>query len=171
MWVVMMVAMILPSLVPMLWRYHQAVSRTGETHLGALTALVGVGYFFVWTVFGVAAFPLGVTLAEIEMQQPARAVPIGHRAQAHDPDDQEDRHQTTDTAAAAVEPEAQAVLPGRAGVGRQRTAAPGRLPAAGKAMRLPRAELEGAGDEDFTGNDRKASLDETSTNQNRWLYW
>jgi hypothetical protein len=39
---------------------------------------VGVGYFFVWTVFGMAAFPLGVALAAIEMQQPAlaRAVPI-----------------------------------------------------------------------------------------------
>jgi hypothetical protein len=24
---------------------------------------VGVGYFFVWTVFGMAAFPLGVALA------------------------------------------------------------------------------------------------------------
>jgi hypothetical protein len=30
--------------------------RTGETRLGRLTALVGVGYFFVWTVFGMAAF-------------------------------------------------------------------------------------------------------------------
>src|SRR5881628_743157 len=59
MWVVMMVAMMLPSLVPMLWRYRQAVGRTGETRLGRLTALVGVGYFFVWTVFGIAAFPLG----------------------------------------------------------------------------------------------------------------
>jgi predicted metal-binding membrane protein len=49
MWVVMMVAMMLPSLVPMLWRYRQAVGRTGETRLGRLTALVGVGYFFVWT--------------------------------------------------------------------------------------------------------------------------
>jgi len=68
MWVVMMVAMMLPSLVPMLWRYRQAVGRTGETRLGRLTALVGVGYFFVWTVFGMAAFPLGVALA--------RAVPI-----------------------------------------------------------------------------------------------
>src|SRR3989454_11700177 len=46
MWVVMMVAMMLPSLVPMLWRYRQAVGRTGETRLGRLTALVGVGYFF-----------------------------------------------------------------------------------------------------------------------------
>jgi hypothetical protein len=78
MWVVMMVAMMLPSLVPMLWRYRQAVGRTGETRLGRLTALVGVGYFNVWTVFGMAAFPLGIALATIEMQQPAlaRAVPI-----------------------------------------------------------------------------------------------
>ncbi|MEX0734253.1 MAG: DUF2182 domain-containing protein [Steroidobacteraceae bacterium] len=77
MWVVMMVAMMLPSLVPMLWRYRQAVGRT-ETRLGPLTVLVGVGYFFVWTVFGMAAFPLGVALAAIEMQHPAlaRAVPI-----------------------------------------------------------------------------------------------
>jgi len=38
MWVVMMVAMMLPSLVPTLWRYRQA-------GLGPMTALVGVGYF------------------------------------------------------------------------------------------------------------------------------
>jgi predicted metal-binding membrane protein len=78
MWVVMMMAMMLPSLVPMLWRYRLAVGRTGGTRLGRLTALVGLGYFFVWIVFGMAAFPLGVALAEIEMRQPAlaRAVPI-----------------------------------------------------------------------------------------------
>jgi predicted metal-binding membrane protein len=78
MWVVMMVAMMLPSLVPMLWRYRQAVGMTGETRLGQLTALVGVGYFFVWAVFGMAAYPLGVALAAVEMQHPvlSRAVPI-----------------------------------------------------------------------------------------------
>jgi predicted metal-binding membrane protein len=84
MWIVMMVAMMVPSLVPMLWRYRQAASRSpsvggpGKTRLGWLTALVGIGYFFVWTVFGTAAFPLGVALAAIEMQQPAmaRAVPF-----------------------------------------------------------------------------------------------
>ena len=77
MWAVMMVAMMLPSLVPMLWRYRQAVGRTGETRLGRLTALVGAGYFFVWTVSGMAAFPLGVVLAAAEMHLPtlARAVP------------------------------------------------------------------------------------------------
>ena len=42
MWVVMMVAMMLPSLVPMLRRYRQAVSRTGATASTRLTALVGV---------------------------------------------------------------------------------------------------------------------------------
>src|SRR6266571_5321185 len=46
MWVVMMVAMMLPSLVPMLRRYRQAVGKAGEASLGRLTSLVGVGYFF-----------------------------------------------------------------------------------------------------------------------------
>ena len=78
MWVVMMMAMMLPSLVPMLGRYRQAVGRTGETRLGRLTALVGVAYFFVWTVFGMGVFALGAALAAAEMRQPAlaRAVPV-----------------------------------------------------------------------------------------------
>ncbi len=78
MWTVMMVAMMLPSLLPMLWRFRVAVGGAGQPRLGRLTALVGAGYFFVWTLFGVAAFPLGVALAEIEMRQPAlaHAVPI-----------------------------------------------------------------------------------------------
>ena len=77
MWVVMMVAMMLPSLVPMLWRYRQAVGGPGATRPGRLAALVGTGYFFVWTAFGAAAFALGVTLAAVEMRLPvlARAVP------------------------------------------------------------------------------------------------
>lgn len=70
MWVLMMVAMKLPSLTPMMWRYRP--------RLGRLTALVGLGYFFVWTVIGMAVFPLGIALAAVEMQKPAlaRAVPI-----------------------------------------------------------------------------------------------
>ena len=78
MWVLMMVAMKLPSLVPMLWRYRQDVGRSAGTRLGRLTALVGAGYFLVWTVIGMAVFPLGIALAAAEMQRPAlaRAVPI-----------------------------------------------------------------------------------------------
>jgi predicted metal-binding membrane protein len=77
MWVVMMVAMMLPSLAPVLWCYRQAVARSTETRLGWLTTIVGVAYFFVWTLFGAVAFPLGVGLAAVEMQEPAlaRAVP------------------------------------------------------------------------------------------------
>jgi predicted metal-binding membrane protein len=78
MWVVMMAAMMLPSLVPTLERYRRAVGRTGEMRLGRLTTLAGAGYFFVWTAFGMAVFPLGVALAIAEMQHPAlaHAVPI-----------------------------------------------------------------------------------------------
>lgn len=78
MWVVMMLAMMMPSLVPMLRRYRHAVDRTGEARLGALTALVAAAYFLVWAVLGTAAFPLGVAVTEITMQHPslAHAVPI-----------------------------------------------------------------------------------------------
>jgi len=78
MWTVMMVAMMLPALLPMLLRYRQAVGGAGQPRLGRLTALVGLAYFFVWTLCGAAVFPLGVALAALEMQLPAlaRAVPV-----------------------------------------------------------------------------------------------
>jgi len=78
MWIPMMAAMMLPSLAPMLWRYRQAIGSSGATRLGGLTALVGVGYFSVWTAFGAAIFPLGVALAAVQLQLPAlaRAVPV-----------------------------------------------------------------------------------------------
>jgi predicted metal-binding membrane protein len=78
MWAVMMVAMMMPYLVPALWRYREAVGGTGETRLGLRTTLVGAGYFFVWTSIGLAAYPVGVALAAIAMRHPAvaRATPI-----------------------------------------------------------------------------------------------
>lgn len=77
MWAVMMVAMMMPSLIPMLQRYREAIGRAGETRFGQLTAMVGVGYFVVWTILGVAVFPLGEALTSIEMRFPllVRAVP------------------------------------------------------------------------------------------------
>ena len=79
MWIVMMVTMMLPSLVPTLWRYREAAGETGGAHVDWLTALVAMGYFAVWAVLGVIVFPLGVTLAAIALREPAiaRAVPIG----------------------------------------------------------------------------------------------
>jgi len=89
-----MTAMMLPSLVPMLRRYRRAVaigrdrapaiaapppSMAGrDPRLGALTALVGAGYFSVWTAFGAFAFALGAAFATLTMRLPelARAVPL-----------------------------------------------------------------------------------------------
>src|SRR5262249_52104845 len=76
MWIVMMIGMMLPSLVPILWRYRQSITAASESRLGWLTALVSAGYFFVWTVFGMAAFPVGVGLAGVVMQRPALASAI-----------------------------------------------------------------------------------------------
>lgn len=78
MWVLMMAAMMLPSLVPMLRRYRCNVGTVVARRLDGLTAIVAAGYFCVWTALGVAAFPFGVALAELAMLSPmlARAVPL-----------------------------------------------------------------------------------------------
>lgn len=75
MWVAMMVTMMLPSLVPTLWRYRRTIA--GTENLGRLTVLAGLAYFVVWSVVGVVVFPVGVALATLEMREPAlaRAVP------------------------------------------------------------------------------------------------
>ncbi|WP_283151170.1 DUF2182 domain-containing protein [Silvimonas soli] len=77
MWVMMMVAMMLPALAPVLWRYQQWASRSAHARPARLTILVGLAYFSVWTMVGLAAFLVGITLATLAMQQPvlARAVP------------------------------------------------------------------------------------------------
>jgi predicted metal-binding membrane protein len=75
MWIVMMVAMMLPSFTPMLMRYRAAVVGGARPRL---TALAAAGYFFVWTLAGAVAYPLGLALAAAEMQFSAlaRAVPF-----------------------------------------------------------------------------------------------
>ncbi|MGH8201894.1 MAG: DUF2182 domain-containing protein [Steroidobacteraceae bacterium] len=51
-WTVMMMAMMLPSLVPGLWRYHQAVGRAGRLSSVLLTVRAAAGYFLVWNDLG-----------------------------------------------------------------------------------------------------------------------
>ncbi len=70
MWTAMMVAMMLPSFGPTLWRYQQAIRRTGETHIARPSALLGAGYFLVWTAIGLAALPASVVMTAL-----ARTVP------------------------------------------------------------------------------------------------
>jgi predicted metal-binding membrane protein len=78
MWTAMMIAMMLPSLVPALWQYRETIGGSVEASRNRLTAIVAIGYFFVWTMCGLAVFPVGAALAEIEMQWAslARLVPL-----------------------------------------------------------------------------------------------
>jgi predicted metal-binding membrane protein len=77
MWVVMMVAMMLPALTPALCRYRHAFSRIDSRSRDRLTAIAGAGYFVVWTVVGVVVYPVGSLLATMAMDRPdvARLVP------------------------------------------------------------------------------------------------
>ena len=59
MWVVMMVAMMMPCLIPTLWRYRRALASKGETHLGWLPALsrtVPIGVAAVVLIAGAFQF-------------------------------------------------------------------------------------------------------------------
>jgi predicted metal-binding membrane protein len=75
MWVAMTAAMMLPSSLPMLWRYRRAVASTGRTRLAVPTALVGAAYLFVWTALGALVFPLGAA-SSVMMRRP----PLAHAA-------------------------------------------------------------------------------------------
>ena len=68
MWSAMTVAMMLPSLAPVLSRCHA---------FGWPAALVGLGYFLAWTVPGIAIHPFGAALAAAALKEPefSRAVP------------------------------------------------------------------------------------------------
>src|SRR5262249_28386636 len=79
MWVMMMAAMMLPSLLPMLARYRRGVAQslapnsTMEARLAWLTTLVGAAYFLVWAVLGAGVYTLATTLAAIAWLWPAAA--------------------------------------------------------------------------------------------------
>lgn len=65
-WMLMMVPMMLPSLVPVLVRYRRSVRAAGEVEAYGLTGLVVIGYFAVWAAIGLAAWAAGagVTAAQ-----------------------------------------------------------------------------------------------------------
>ncbi|HET6430684.1 DUF2182 domain-containing protein [Dyella sp.] len=78
MWSTMMVAMMLPAVVPNLWRYRCAAVHAGATHPTALTVCVGVGYLLVWTAMGAVISVAGTALATGLLEHPvlARAAPL-----------------------------------------------------------------------------------------------
>jgi predicted metal-binding membrane protein len=77
MWAVMMVAMMLPSLAPMLSRVQGAHARRGAAGAGASVAWTGAGYLVVWCALGLLVFALGAALAQVALRMPevARAAP------------------------------------------------------------------------------------------------
>ena len=78
MWTVMMVAMMMPSLAPILWRLRRNLAASQVPGTGWLTALAGAAYFCVWSVAGLLVYPFGVALAQVTMLDTAiaRAVPL-----------------------------------------------------------------------------------------------
>jgi predicted metal-binding membrane protein len=78
MWLAMMVAMMLPSTMPMLLLYRRAATFHGEEHPGRAMFFAGGGYFFIWTVFGVVAYLIGVVITRVAMHSDSfsRALPF-----------------------------------------------------------------------------------------------
>jgi predicted metal-binding membrane protein len=78
MWLAMMVAMMLPSSLPMLLLYRRAAAFRGQTHLGWMTIVLAAGYFFVWLLFGVIAYVAGAVVARAAMASDTvcRLVPL-----------------------------------------------------------------------------------------------
>ena len=78
MWTLMMVAMMLPLLVPTFWRLRRDLREAGETRIVWLTALAAFGYFLAWALVGVAVYALGLAVAQLAMRQAAvsQVVPL-----------------------------------------------------------------------------------------------
>jgi predicted metal-binding membrane protein len=67
-WFVMMVAMMLPSALPMLLNIHRSPVAVNNGKFETLALAAALGYFFVWTAIGVVIYLLGVAFALEAMQ-------------------------------------------------------------------------------------------------------
>ncbi|HEY1921494.1 MAG TPA: DUF2182 domain-containing protein [Tepidisphaeraceae bacterium] len=71
MWTAMMIAMMLPSAMPMILLYRRVMAFHHATFPGLRSALMISGYFFVWAAFGAVTFIIGTLVARAEMSSPA----------------------------------------------------------------------------------------------------
>jgi predicted metal-binding membrane protein len=78
MWAAMMVAMMLPSSLPILLVYRRTLAFRGEPGLAFALWSLGAAYFAVWTAFGVVAYlgGLGIAAAAMRSEAVARSVPL-----------------------------------------------------------------------------------------------
>ncbi|HEX5180386.1 MAG TPA: DUF2182 domain-containing protein [Gemmatimonadaceae bacterium] len=77
MWTAMMAAMMLPSLVPALWRYRRAAARAGAARPMWMAVLAGGGYCAVWAAAGFLVCPLGAALSAAGRGRPVASSLLG----------------------------------------------------------------------------------------------
>ena len=77
MWLAMMVAMMLPSTLPVVLLFRRFQVFRGTAHPAWLSAVLAGGYFLAWSGFGAAAYGGGVLVTQLAMRSVAlsRAVP------------------------------------------------------------------------------------------------
>ena len=63
MWLAMMVAMMLPSALPMFLTTRRSLAETGTTNSGASMSLMASGYFAIWMAAGAGVYALGIAFA------------------------------------------------------------------------------------------------------------
>jgi predicted metal-binding membrane protein len=67
-WLAMMVAMMLPSALPMLLNMRRSSAGTKNRNFEVPALLAAAGYFFIWTLIGVVVYALGVAFAIATMR-------------------------------------------------------------------------------------------------------
>jgi predicted metal-binding membrane protein len=77
MWLAMMVAMMLPSTLPVVLLFRRFQTFRGIAHPARLSAVLAGGYFLAWSGFGAAAYGGGVLITQLSMRSVgvSRAVP------------------------------------------------------------------------------------------------
>jgi predicted metal-binding membrane protein len=78
MWLAMMVAMMMPSALPMFLNTRRSFAETKAANTPAFLTLVASGYFAVWLAAGAAIYALGIGFAAAAMRWDSfsRAVPV-----------------------------------------------------------------------------------------------
>jgi predicted metal-binding membrane protein len=69
--VAMMIAMMLPSIAPTLWRHHRHLRALGTARAGRQTTLFALGYAAVWSTVGLALFAVTPELSAMGTASPA----------------------------------------------------------------------------------------------------
>ena len=73
-WTPMMVAMMIPSLLPSLRSFRTSLGvHVSGARADWMVVELGVAYFVVWTSVGIVVFPLGVAAADVAMRDAASA--------------------------------------------------------------------------------------------------